>query len=99
MNAILNTSRKSVALSFSFLFFPDQHKLCSHHIIGAAFFFSGVLIKITSTYKPQSDKTVVSSHSMHDENDGRTFQGSNVDVNARRRHSSAEADRFGSFKV
>ena len=100
VNAILNTSRKSVALSISFLFFPEQHELCSHHIIGAAFFFSGIFLKIISPSRPSSVKNLlVSANSVYNDYGGRSQRGKSEEMDARRRYSLAEPESFEMFKV
>lgn len=46
VNGIANTTRKAITLGLSFALFPERNVLTLHHIIGAAVFLMGLLLRI-----------------------------------------------------
>lgn len=65
VNGITNTARKAVTLFLSFVLFPERNTFTRHHLLGAAVFFSGLLLRtlfkdrvIHGSLEPHSDKHV-----------------------------------------
>ncbi|RYY86529.1 hypothetical protein EON63_05560, partial [archaeon] len=48
VNGICNTFRKALTISLSYIMFPERNELTLYRVIGAAVFFSGLVVRMVS---------------------------------------------------